>query len=96
MLSRRTKSTIGMSSRRLKQACGGSAVDGMRIFQLDHRLFTYMEVADDFDPATYIGRYLEEPKAVEWGTLMASLMEAARRGEMRERWVKIEPIYKLR
>ena len=41
-------------------------IERTRIFLLGRRMFMYMEVADDFNGSTYIQRYLEEPKAVEW------------------------------
>lgn len=66
-----------------------------RIFLLGRRMFMYMEVADDFDPSTYIQRYLEEPKAVEWEALMAPYMEVLPEARPGELWAKMEVIYTL-
>jgi L-rhamnose mutarotase len=67
----------------------------MRIFLLGRRLFMYMEVADNFEPSTYVARYLEEPKAVEWENLMAPFMEVVPEAKPGERWAKMEPIYEV-
>lgn len=66
-----------------------------RIFLLGQRMFMYMEVADDFDPSTYIQRYLEEPKAVEWEALMAPYMEVLPEANPGQLWTQMEAIYAL-
>jgi L-rhamnose mutarotase len=67
----------------------------MKIFLSGRRLFMYMEVAEDFDPSTYVARYLEEPKAVEWENLMKPLQETVPEAKPGEWWALLEPIYEL-
>jgi L-rhamnose mutarotase len=66
-----------------------------RIFLLGRRLFMYMEIRDDSEGATYVARYLEEPKAVEWEKLMAPLFEVVPEAKPGETWAKMEPIFEL-
>jgi len=66
-----------------------------RIFLLGRRLFMYMEVADDSDGSTYLARYLEEPKAVEWEKLMAQFFEAVPEAKPGEQWAMMESIFEL-
>ena len=72
-----------------------AGIERSRIFLLGRRLFMYMEVADDADGPTYVARYLEEPKAVEWEKLMAPLFEVVPEAKPGETWAKMEPIFEL-
>ena len=66
-----------------------------RIFLHGRQLFMYMEVADDFDASTYLARYLEEPKAVEWERLMSSYLETPPNAAPGQLWTRMEPIFEL-
>jgi L-rhamnose mutarotase len=72
-----------------------AGINRSRIFILGRRLFMYMEIADDCDGATYVARYLEEPKAVEWEKLMAPLFEVLPEAKPDETWAMMEPIFEL-
>ena len=72
-----------------------AGIERIRIFLLGRRMFMYMQVADDADGATYATRYLQEPKAVEWERLMATLFEVVPEAKPGETWAMMEPIYEL-
>ena len=48
----------------------------MRIYLHGHRLFMYMEAADDFnDPVQDFARYADDPRGREWDKLMCGFQE---------------------
>ncbi len=72
-----------------------AGVKRSRIFIFGRRLFMYMELVDDCEGASYVARYLEEPKAVEWERLMAPLFEVDPEAKPGQTWIPMEPIFEL-
>jgi L-rhamnose mutarotase len=71
-------------------------VKKIKIFLRGRCLFMYMETADDYDPPKAFGEYMQEPKAVEWESLMQEMFE----GQLPEAlagtcWLPMEPVYSL-
>ena len=72
-----------------------AGIQRSRIFLLGRRMFMYMELTDDGEGASYVQRYLEEPKAGEWEKLMAPFFEVVPEAKPGETWALMEPIYGL-
>lgn len=72
-----------------------AGVLSIRIFLGARQLFMYMEVQDDFDEASYVNQYLQEPRAVEWENLMQRMQEPVPYARPGEWWTFLEPIYTL-
>ena len=68
----------------------------MKIFLLGTRMFMYLEVPDDFDPATDFQSYTDSsPRAKEWDELMRDFQSQAPEAKEGEWWAGMEEVFDI-
>ena len=68
----------------------------MKIWLLGRRLFMWVEVEDDFDPAVDFPRYLEQdPRCKEWEDLMTTMQAPVPEAGPGEKWAMMEEVFAI-
>jgi len=76
-------------------ALRGAGITGMQIYLLGRRMFMHMTTTDDFDPATSMQSYDQNPKVQEWERLMRTLQERAPEAPSDQWWADMELVFDL-
>ena len=72
-----------------------SGVEDMEIYLLGTRMFMIMDVNDSFSFEKKTKADLQKPKVQEWEKLMWKFQQALPEAKRGEKWVRMEPIFKL-
>ena len=68
----------------------------MKIFLLGTRMFMYLEVPDDFDPADDFQSYADSsPRAKEWDELMRNFQSQVPEARDGEWWAGMEEVFDI-
>ncbi len=68
----------------------------MKIFLLGTRMFMYLEVPDDFDPADDLQSYADSsPRAKEWDELMRNFQSQVPEAKEGEWWAGMEEVFDI-
>jgi L-rhamnose mutarotase len=79
----------------VKESIFGSGIINMEIYRLGTRLFMLMETEDDFSFEKKSEADRNNPKVVEWETLMSVYQQVLPLAKPGEKWLVMDKIFKL-